>query len=169
MAITARGIGGVVGGISGAVSDFFGADASETTAHGDFAAAAHYADAADMSLENKQIAHSATLMREDQLTKHIRESMGTQEAVTAGAGVEGGSERDLMKQSAQQGSLAKAVLNEQGALQERSYEQQAIGLRAQETSATAAGNAQLKAAEGQRVGGFMNILGAGIGLAGMLL
>ncbi len=74
-----------------------------------------------------------------------------------------------MRSSMQQGGLAKAVLSQQGAITEKSYEQQSLGLQAQEASAIGAGNAALHASEAAATGGFMSLLSGGLSLAGMFL
>lgn len=169
MAITAGGIGNVVGGIGGAVSDFFGAEGSEAGAHGDFEAAKYYADSADIALSNEQIAKESTTIQEAQLSRKIFQTEGTAAATAGAMNVQGGSAGDILRDSAKQGALAKALVSQQGALNVNSYQQQYEGLKGQEASMIGAGNAELKAAEGKNQAGFMSLLGSGISLVGMFL
>lgn len=159
--------GGVLGGIGGFFSGQENAAGLDAQAQGDFQAAKYFADAADISRSNEDIVKSSFAIQEAQLGRKIFQTEGTQTATTSGNNLEGGSAGDLMRQSMQQGALAKGVLAQQGQIEVRSYEQQALGLQAQEASAIGAGNAALHASEAAASGGFMSLLKGGLSLASM--
>jgi ATP/maltotriose-dependent transcriptional regulator MalT len=163
----AGGIGGVIGGIGGYFGAQAGAAGSEAAAQGDFLAAKYYADAADIAMTNKQLSEQSTKLQEAQLQRKIFKATGTQQTQVAGANLQGGSAGDLMRESIQQGALAKGVLSQQGKITSNSYQQEADALHASEASMVGAGNAALASAESQRVGGFMSLLSGGVSLLGM--
>jgi len=164
--------GGLQGALSG-VGGFLGGEQNaaglKAEAEGDFQAATYYADAADISRSNEDIVKSSTAIQEAQLGRKIFQAEGTETAQVAGGNLEGGSAGDLLRQSMQQGALAKGVLQQQGQIEVQSYEQQAVGLQAQEASAIGAGNAALHASEAAATGGVMSLLSGGLSLATMFL
>lgn len=161
-------ISGAFNSFGGAVADFFGSEGSQEAAQGEFAAAVSYANAADIAEQNKKITENATQVQEIQQQRKNELTEGSITAnVGANGGTGGGSAGDLMRMSIQQGALAKSVISQQGAINENTYEQQAQGLYAQEAAATAAGNAELAASEGQMWGGILKIGGGILGLFGL--
>jgi hypothetical protein len=87
--------------------------------------------------------------------------IGGQRADVAGAGfAESGSALDLLRSSAQQGALNRAVLGQQGLIQEAGYKEQAQSYTNMSEAATIAGNAENKAAEGADIGAAFDVAAA---------
>lgn len=119
--------------IGGAVSDLFAADADRTKAQadivksqGDALEAANYGEAADFATQNVGYTQQATQLKEVQQQRQITQTLGTQQAQVAGAGfASSGSALDLLRDSAAQGALSKAVLGNQGLITEAGYQEEA--------------------------------------------
>lgn len=128
----------------GAVSDYFASLAAKQNAQlsasglnlqasglrikaqGDLAESQQYDLAAKLAEKNKQYTIESTAIQQAQLERSINQTMGTQEAGTAGAGLKtSGSAIDLLADSAAQGRLAHDVLAKQGLITEAGYEEQA--------------------------------------------
>lgn len=138
--------------IGGAVSALFGAEGSA-------ASAKSYDEASAIATQNAQIVASATAIKEAQTSRAIFQTIGKQQAQIGGAGfAASGTAIDLLRSSASQGALEKAVLAENGAIQENSYAEQA-GLYA-----GLAGSAR-SAGTGQKIGGLIQAAGGAIDLA----
>lgn len=105
--------------IGGAVSDIFGAVGSAQSAKG-------YTKAAGLALENENIAKQSAAIQGVQADRQIYQVIGGQKADVAGAGLAAsGSALDLLRSSAQQGSLTKQLVANQGAITALGYEQEA--------------------------------------------
>lgn len=148
--------GSVIQEVGGAVSDLF-------TSRGNAAQAADYTGAASLATQNAQLAATSTKIQETQVARSVTQSLGATQADVAGAGfTTSGSALDLLRSSASQGSLAKALVNIQGAINENSYAAQA-GAYAGE--AKAAG----EAANAGKINAIASIGGALVNNAGDLL
>lgn len=122
-----------------------------------------YSSAALLAEQNAQLASASTKIQETQLARQIFQSEGTQITDVAGAGfTESGSALDLLRSSAQQGSLAKSLTNIQGAINENSYAAQA---GAYEGAAKAAG----ENATANTIGAIASIGGALVNNTGALV
>jgi hypothetical protein len=111
--------GTLITDLGGAASSLFGAE-------GNSAQAQSFQGAADLATQNAQLAATSTRIQETQTARSVAMSLGTTQADVAGAGFTmSGSALDLLKSSAQQGSLAKSLVNIQGAINENSYAAQA--------------------------------------------
>lgn len=131
----------------GAVSDLFGAAGSRK-------AAGSYGEAATIAEQNALIAENATKIKETQLNRQIYQTIGTQQSDIAGAGLaESGSALDLLRSSAEQGSLAKSLATQQGAITENSYKEQAQQFNSMADAANGTSTAQT-------IGGVLQIVGA---------
>lgn len=109
------GIGDIVSEIGGAVGSLF-------TSQGNAAEAASYTGAAQLETQNAQLTAASTRIQATQTARAVTQSLGTTQADVAGAGfTESGSALDLMRMSAQQGSLATSLVNIQGAINENAY------------------------------------------------
>lgn len=134
-------------GVGSAASDLFGAA-------GDFAAAKGYDKAAGYSKDNARLSKIATGIEEIQATRQIYQVMGAQSAATAAAGFSfSGTAIDLMKSSASQGSLDKALIANQGLIEENTYLSQAAQYEAQ--------------AKAGKIKGIGGIVSAGLKIAAM--
>lgn len=107
------------GGFGGAVSDLFGAYGSEQAAQA-------YKKEAQIASENAQISETSSQIQQAQEARAVTQAIGTEGASTAAAGFTmGGNASDLMRQSIQQGALAKSLIAQQGAITTLGFEQQA--------------------------------------------
>lgn len=117
----------------GAVSDLFSAGsygakatADELKAKGQFLEAGMYGDAAALARQNEQFTEQSTAIKETQLSRSIMQTIGGQQADVASAGfAASGSALDIMRDSATQGAITKAVAGQQGLIDEASQEEQA--------------------------------------------
>lgn len=90
------------------------------------AEAKSYTGASQLAQQNAALTAASTRIQETETSRQIFQAEGTQTADVASAGfTESGSALDLLRSSAQQGSLAKSLTNIQGAIAENSYAAQA--------------------------------------------
>lgn len=133
--------------ISGAASDLFAASGDRSKADFDFAEAKNYGLASTLATQNEQFTEQSTAIKEAQ---QQREAMGAYrgvEASVAGAGfAQSGSALDILRDSASQGALTKAVMGQQGLITEAGYKEQAASYQNMEGAANEAGNAENQAA-----------------------
>jgi hypothetical protein len=122
--------------LGGAVSDLFGAMGSRS-------AAGSYGEAATIAEQNAAIAKESTVIKETQLQRQIYQTIGAQKSDIAGAGLaESGSALDLLRSSASQGALSKAIAGEQGQITVNAYNEQAQQFQAMQNAANATSTAQ---------------------------
>lgn len=120
--------------LGGAVSDIFGAV-------GKFAEAKGYKAAAGYAQSNAEISQQSTNIQEYQAQRQIEKTLGGQQSDVAGAGLAAsGSALDLFRDSAQQGSLTKQLIANQGAINVQGYQAEAASYDAMATAAKAAGS-----------------------------
>lgn len=120
--------------IGSAVSSIFGGVGQLQSAKGYQAAAKYAAQNADIAEQSAKI---QGLMAERQITKTI----GGQAADIAGAGLAAsGSALDLMRDSAQQGSLTKQLISNQGAINVLGYKAESENYSAMASAAKTAGS-----------------------------
>lgn len=145
----------IVTSLGGAVGDLF-------TSKGNAAQAADYQGAASLATQNAQLAAASTKIQETQTARTVTQSLGTTQADIAGAGFTmSGSALDIMRASAQQGSLAKSLVNIQGAINENSYAAQAGAYSGEAKAAK-------EASDAAKVNAIASVGGALIGGAGQL-
>lgn len=141
--------GGALGDFGSAVSDIFGAI-------GDEQSAAAYTKEAQIAGENANISQTSAAIQEAQETRAVTQAVGTEEATTSGAGFTmGGNASDLLRQSLQQGALAKSLITQQGEIT-------TLGYQEQQQAAQAKAAASKAAAGGGFLGGLLNF---GVGVA----
>lgn len=149
--------------IGGAVSDLFASSADSSKAQGlrlkaqgDAIEGQNYDLASTLALQNEEFAKTSTAIKQAQNDRSIYQTIGGIKADVAGAGfASSGSSLDILRDSASQGALTKAVAGQQGLIQEAGYDEQAqsyqnlskaAGIAVQEDNLAA--NAADKAAEG---------------------
>lgn len=148
------GLGDIVTDLGSAVGDLFGSQ-------GNAAEANSFSSAATLATQNAQLTAASTRIQETQTARQLFQTEGTQEADVAGAGfTESGSALDLLKSSMQQGSLAKSLVNIQGAIQENSYAAQAGAYSGEAAAAKEASQAGTISAIGAIGGALVNGSGA---------
>ena len=140
----------------GAASDLFASFGANEKAAGDEAEAAGYRQAAGLARQNVTLEQVSTNIQQLQQEREAAKVIGTQRAEVAGSGFEeSGSALDLLRSSAQQGALAKALIGEQGQIQETAFEQQATSYDTMANAAEAAASAAKTSGIGALVaGGF---------------
>lgn len=149
------------GGASDAFSDFGTAIGDFYAASGDRKSAQSYLQAADIANQNTTLEQMSTAIQEGATQRQVNKTIGGQQAQVGGAGLaESGSAIDLMKDSAQQGSIQKALLGVQGTINANAYRAQAGAYMGEYQAAESAA----KAAD---AGGIMSTIGGVVSIAAM--
>jgi hypothetical protein len=137
-----------------ATSDIFAGFAAGDKIKGDELEQQNYTQAAAFATQNEQFTAMSTGIKEAQQNREITQSIGRTQAQVAGAGfAESGSALDILRSSAQQGSIAKAVTSEQGQIAEAGYAEQAQSYTNMATAAGDAASAEKTAQTGDFVAG----------------
>jgi hypothetical protein len=140
---------GTIGSIGGAVQDIFASSAHETKAKGLRIEVDNYDRSAGFADQNARFTEVSTEIRQAQLDRDIFKTIGGQSADGAGAGfAASGSALDLMRDSASQGALMKAVGEQQGLVTEEGYKVQSANFTAMGQAARMAADAEDDAATG---------------------
>lgn len=143
---------------AGGVSDIFSGFGDQAKAAGDFAEATNYTLASQLATQNEQFTVQSTAIKQAQIDRQNTQMIGGQQADVAGAGfAESGSSLDLLRDSASQGALTKAVAGEQGLITEAGYQEQATSYTNMAAAATAAGNAANQASTFADITGGLKI------------
>jgi hypothetical protein len=151
---TATSTAGAASSAGAGVSDIFQGFGAESKATGDFAEAANYNLAATYASQEAAFTKQSTAIQEFQETRNLSRSLGQTTADVAGAGfAEAGSALDILRDSASQGALQKAVTSEQGLITEAGYKEEQQSYENMANSAVAAGNAEGRAATGDFIAG----------------
>jgi hypothetical protein len=139
---------GTISSIGGAVQDLFAADAHKSKAQGLRIEAGNYDRSSAYSEQNAQFTETSTAIKQSQLDRDIFKTIGGQAADVAGAGfAASGSAIDIMRESASQGALMKAVGAAQGLITEEGYKVQAQNYTDMGKAALLAADAEDKAAD----------------------
>jgi hypothetical protein len=94
-------------------------------AQGDLAEASEYDLAGKLALQNEEFTKQSTAIKQMQSDRELTKAMGETSADISGAGFgASGSALDLLRDSASQGALNKAVLGQQGLITEAGYQEQ---------------------------------------------
>jgi len=147
---------GTINSISGAVQDIFASGAHETKAKGLRIEADNYDLASGYADKNAKFTETSTAIKQAQLDRELYRTIGGQAADIAGAGfAASGSALDIMRDSASQGALTKAVGSLQGLITEEGYKVQSETYTNMGKAARMAADAEDDAATGALVsGGF---------------
>lgn len=147
-----------VGSVAAGVSDIFAGFGAQSKAQGDLLEAQNYGLAAQLSLQEAAFTKQSTAIQTFQQQRETTKALGQTAADVAGAGfAESGSALDLLRDSASQGALAKAVLSEQGLITEASYKEQAQSYENMQAAANMAASAEKTAATGDFITGGLSI------------
>jgi len=153
---------GGIGSIAGGVSDLFASMGYKAKAQGDAFEQQNYLLAGTLADQNEQYTEWSTGIKQAQEDRELSKSLGTTKADIAGAGLaESGSALDILRESASQGAMARAVTGEQGLIVEAGYREQAQSYRNMAQAAQVAIDAENKAAQGAEITGWLKI-GAGV-------
>jgi hypothetical protein len=146
---------GTISSIGGAVQDLFASEAHGLKAKGLRLEAENYELASGFATKNAEFADLSRELKQSQMEREIFKTIGGQTADVAGAGfAAAGTALDLLRDSASQGALMKAVANTQGLITEEGYRVQS------ETYANMAKAANF-AAEAEDLAGTASMWGAG--------
>jgi hypothetical protein len=133
--------------IGGAVSDLFSIGADESKAEGDRLEGQNYLLASNLAKQNEKFTETSTAIKQSQIDRGLYQTIGGQQADIAGAGfAASGSALDLLRDSASQGALTKAVAGQQGLITEAGYTEQAQSYQTMARAAQVAADAQDDAA-----------------------
>ena len=147
---------GGIGSIAGGVSDLFSAMGYKAKAQGDAFEKQNYLLAGTLADQNEQYTEWSTGIKQAQEDRDLFKSLGTTKADIAGAGLaESGSALDILRESASQGAMARAVTGEQGLIAEAGYREQAQSYRNMAAAAQVAIDAENKAAKGAEITGIL--------------
>jgi hypothetical protein len=143
---------GTINSIGGAVNDLFAAEGHKSKAAGLRIEAEDYDLASGYASQNEKFTETSTAIKQAQLDRDIYKTIGGQQADIAGAGfAASGSAIDLMRESASQGALTKAVGEQQGLITEEGYKVQADTYTNMGKAARMAADAEDTAAFGSQI------------------
>ena len=143
------------------VSDIFAGFAAQTKAQGDILEGQAYGEAATLAEQNAQYTKTSTAIQEAQANRELLMSTGKTQSEVAGAGfAASGSALDILRSSAAQGSLQKAVVGQQGLITEAGYKEQASSYNLMQQAANNAASAEKTAATGSFIAGGVQALAA---------
>jgi hypothetical protein len=109
-----------------------------------------YGEAASLADLNAQYTAQSTAIQVSQADRALYMNLGTQAAAAGGSGSSGGgSAADILRNSAQQGALNRAVVQQQGLITEAGYTEQANAYTLQQQASGVAAEAQNVAAGGE--------------------
>ena len=149
----------------GAVTDLFSASAFRTKAAGLRIEGEEYTLAAGLADQNEKFTEQSTAIQQTQDNRAIEKTLGGQMAAVASSGFgEAGSALDLLRDSANQGALQKAVLAQQGLITEAGYTEQAASYRLMSSAADMAAGAADKAAQGAQISSYIKFATAAFSL-----
>jgi hypothetical protein len=147
--------------IGGGISDLFAVSADRSKAAGDIFEAQNYDLAAKYADQEVQFTAESTAIQGMQAERQMYSSMSQTKADIAGGGfAASGSGLDILASSASQGALQQAVIQRQGLITEKGYEEQAQSYRNMEAAADMAASAEKKAAVGAEWGAGLNFAAA---------
>lgn len=125
--------GAAIAGAGSAVKDLF-------SAYGSFKAAGNYKEAASQAEQNAVEAIVSSNLQEQMVGQQLAKTQGTAETNIAGGNLEiGGSGLDIIRMNAVQGARAQAMVNDQGLINQKSYQEQAKAYRAEASAANMSG------------------------------
>jgi hypothetical protein len=142
---------GTISSIGGAVQDLFGSEAHKKKAQGLRIEAENYDLASGFARQNERFAEVSTGLKLAQQDRENFKMLGGIEADVAGAGFSmSGSAIDILRDSAGQGALMKAVAETQGLITQEGYDVQAKSYTNMGEAARLAASAEEDAAEASK-------------------
>ena len=147
--------------ISAGISDLYAAKAAKAKAAYDVTEGQEYTLASQLASQNEQFTQMSTAIKDAQTAREIAKSEGaTTAAVASGGFATSGSAVDILADSARQGSLTRAVGQEQGLVTEAGYAEQAQSYTLMAGAANQAAAAEKEAAKGAEIGAALQFAGA---------
>ena len=154
-----------IGNISAGIGDLYSAKADKAKAQYDLTEGKEYDLASQLALQNEQFTQMSTAIKDAQTSREIAKSEGATTAAVAGGGfATSGSALDILRDSAQQGAITRAVGQEQGLVTEAGYAEQAQSYSLMAGAANQAAAAEKEAAQGAKIGAIMQGIGAAVGI-----
>ncbi|MCX7313805.1 MAG: carboxylesterase family protein, partial [Alphaproteobacteria bacterium] len=122
---------------------------NEQRAQGDEAEAEQYGLAGTLATQNADFTNQSTAIQQVQADRKLTMSLGTSRADIAASGMQrSGSALDILRDSASQGALTKAVLGQQGLITEAGYREEA---KSYDVMQAGAGSVCMHLASGDKV------------------
>ena len=150
-----------IGNISAGIGDLYAAKADKAKAQYDVTEGKEYDLASQLALQNEQFTQMSTAIKDAQTSREIAKSEGATTAAVAGGGfATSGSALDILRDSAQQGAITRAVGQEQGLVTEAGYEEQAHSYKLMSGAANQAAAAEMEAAKGAKTGAWLQMAAA---------
>ena len=142
------------------------ASADKSKAQYDLMEGQEYTDAATLATQNAQFTQDSTAIKEAQINREVTKAIGTTTANQAGAGfATSGSGLDILRETASQGSIAKAAANQQGLITRgRLQREQAQSYSLMASAADSAAAAEETAAKGAKIGAIIDFTAAAVSL-----
>ena len=116
-----------------------------------------YTDASQLALQNEQFTQMSTAIKDAQTSREIAKSEATTAAVAGGGFEPSGSALDILRDSAQQGAITRAVGQEQGLVTEAGYAEQATSYNLMAGAANQAASAEKRSATGAKIGAGLQL------------
>lgn len=139
---------GTFNSLGAAVQDIFSSDTHRTRATGLRLEAGNYDRSAGFSDANARFTETSTGIKLMQQDRELYKALGGIQADVGGAGfASSGSALDILRDSASQAALTRAVTTEQGLITEEGYKVEAENFRQMGEAARLAATAEDKAAE----------------------
>jgi|ERR1700680_2528261 len=150
-----------IGNISAGIGDLYAAKADKAKAAYDITEGKEYDLASQLALQNEQFTQMSTAIKDAQTSREIAKSEGATSAAVAGGGfAESGSALDILRDSAKQGAITRAVGQEQGLVTEAGYQEQADSYKLMAGAANQAAAAEMEAAKGAKIGAGLQLAAA---------
>ena len=120
---------------------------------------------AQLAGQNAQFTQMSTAIKDAQTAREISKAQGATTAAVAGGGfATSGSALDILRDSAQQGAITRAVGQQQGLVTEAGYNEQQQSYTLMAGAANQAAAAEQEAAKGAKIGAVMQFAGAAASL-----
>lgn len=156
MALSSATVSDVGGAAQDLLSGFANSSADMSKATGAAAEAKNYGLASTLATQNEQYTEESTAIQTLQQERTNYQQYSGAQAEVAGAGLrQSGSALAILRDNANQGSLAVQTLQKQGAITEEGYAEQATSYNNLQTAAYQQEAADEKAADEAKEGGFL--------------
>jgi hypothetical protein len=156
MAIVASTFSNLGGAVNDIFSSQFAAKGLQIKAQGDLAEGQAYDKAGALARLNAQYTEQSTALGQMQQQREITMNLGGQQAAVAASGFESsGSALDLLRDSAAQGALTKAVAQQQGLITEAGYKEQAESYDIMSAAAKSAASQEQELASQEKTAGYI--------------
>lgn len=147
--------------LGGAVSDLFAYEGNQYKKEGLELEEQNYEAASQLALQNEQFVKTSTNIKQQQSDRELYQSLGKTTVNVAGAGLDlSGSSLDILRESAQQGAATRAVIGQQGLIQEAGYAEEATSYENMAKAAQVSEQALSTSSMGDILAGGLKLAGA---------